>query len=217
MKNREVTLVILDWSGTVSDDRRSVWAANMEMLRQSGKATMTFEEWLPKTRLTAAEFLWDHGIAGSKESLTAWYQQELALAKERGIMPIAYPDAHETLSLLSSSGVAVAVLSSHPEQHLREEAADFGLDGFLSTIVGSSHDKAEGLRKLLSALGALDKETALFVGDTVFDIQAAKEVGVLSGGACTGYHTRERLEAEGPDFLFNSLSEIRGVVGGIVV
>ena len=209
---RKIGFVVLDWSGTVSDDRRCVWSANMAMLAQVGKPQISFEEWLPTTRLTAAEFLWDHGVEGTKEELTNWYQKELAKAKGAGIVPLPYPDALETVHDLVAYGIIVAVLSSHPEDHLREETAKFGFDGLIAEIVGNSHNKVDGLNKLVVTLGVRERRYVLFVGDTVYDIRAAKDAGVLSAGVCYGYHTRNRLAAENPDFLFGRIGELKRVI-----
>src|SRR3989344_1479089 len=133
-------LVVFDWSGTVSFDLPPVYEANMEILRQSGKPTMDFESWKPRTRLTAAEFLSSQGVEGTTEELLAWYERELALAKESGVIPISYSDASKTLGFLSSRGLIVSVLSSHPEDHLRQEADEYGLTDFIELFVGDSKD-----------------------------------------------------------------------------
>ena len=62
----EPRLFVFDWSGTISDDRKPVYTANMRLLQGHGKPTMTFEEWLPRTRMTPGEFLADHGIYGDQ-------------------------------------------------------------------------------------------------------------------------------------------------------
>jgi phosphoglycolate phosphatase-like HAD superfamily hydrolase len=213
MKAREITVVVLDWSGTVSDDRQPVYTANMALLAQAGKPTMTFKEWLPKTRLTVDEFLRDHGVDGYPFDIKHDYRVELARAKERGIVPTPYPDAHEALDKLSSAGITLVVLSSHPSSHLEDEAQAFGLrDFFGDRMIGDSSNKAAGLAMVMRKLRVYWPPGLLYVGDTVYDIRAAKEMGVLAGGMCGGYHAKERLEAERPDFLFNNLSEISTVV-----
>jgi len=214
MKNVEIKVVVLDWSGTVSDDRRCVWLANVAVLRMFGKPDMTFEEWLPRTTLTAAEILHNHGVNGYPEHLNRLYSQELARVKKDGVKPEVYLEAKDTLMELSARGFGLAVLSSHPRTHLLVEAGDFGLAGLLSMLVGDSTDKAVDLAKIAIKMQVRKREI-LYVGYTIFDIQAAKKAGVASGAICQGYHTRDRLEAENPDFLFNSLREIPEVISRV--
>ena len=202
-------LVVFDWSGTVSFDLPPVYEANMEILRQSGKPTMDFESWKPRTRLTAAEFLISQGVAGATEELLAWYEWELALAKERGVTPTAYTDAHATLSFLAGKDLRIAVLSSHPENHLREEADEYGLTGFIKLFVGDSKDKVMDLARIMERFGIVNSQRALMVGDTIYDIQAGKRWGTLTAAVTTGYHSRKRLAAENPDLLSDNLTGIR--------
>lgn len=68
---------------------------------------------------------------------------------------------------------------------------------------------------VLAALERLDADPpqAAYVGDSPFDIQAAKAAGVFSVGvAWGGIHSDERLLAEGPDAFVRSPEELFGVV-----
>lgn len=124
-------LYIFDWSGVISDDRAPVYRANIRILRDYGKPTMTFEEWLPKTTLTPIEFLRNHGISDDPSKLWALYKKYFNEVIESGIVPKVYPDAHNVFEYLKKSK-RVAVLSSHPTENLIREAKLYGLDGFLA-------------------------------------------------------------------------------------
>lgn len=202
-------LVVFDWSGTVSNDLPPVYEANMAILRKSGKPVMDFESWRPRTMLTAAQFLQAHGVQGTTEELSAWYEQELTLAKERGVVPTAYLDAHEILSFLVGMGLRISILSSHPEKHLRKEADEYGLTGFITNFVGDSKDKMADLDIMIAGFGIPVRKQALMVGDTIFDIQAGKAVGTLTAAVTSGYHSRERLVQENPDLLSDNLTGIK--------
>jgi pyrophosphatase PpaX len=68
---------------------------------------------------------------------------------------------------------------------------------------------------LLRAVAQLDARasTAAYVGDSPFDMRAAK-AGGLAAIAVTwgGIHTRERLEQEEPDHIVETTEELRGVL-----
>ena len=53
---------------------------------------------------------------------------------------------------------------------------------------------------------------AIYLGDTIYDIRAAKKAGVHSVGVATGYHVRERLVNENPDFVVDSLTEFQSTI-----
>lgn len=204
----KINLFVFDWSGVISDDRAPVYEANMQMLRDYGKPTMTFEEWLPRTTLTPIEFVNNHGVYDDPEKLWNIYKKHLNDAIESGIVPKVYPDAHDVFEHLRGNDKMLAVLSSHPADNLRREAEEYGLNEFLTLILGNSKDKVEGL---LAVCGDLkrDPEHSLYTGDTIYDIQAANEAGLHSAGVCQGYHIRERLESENPEFIFETLSDIK--------
>jgi pyrophosphatase PpaX len=69
---------------------------------------------------------------------------------------------------------------------------------------------------LLRALAQLEAPTgsAAYVGDSPYDLQAAKAGGLAAVGVTWGrIHTRERLEAEAPDHLVGSAEELRAALG----
>lgn len=204
-----IELFIFDWSGTISDDRRPVYEANMKVFETYGKERISFEEWLPRTTLTPVGIFRNHGIEDDAEKLFTLYKKYLDEAIKSGIVPTFYPDVHDTFSHLKNKGKKLAVLSSHPRENLVREATEYNLIGSLGLILGDSKDKVDGLKDVCVTQG-IDAESSLYVGDTIYDIKAAKEAGVHSVGVCTGYHIRERLESEDPEFLLDVLSDLKG-------
>ena len=206
----DIGLLVFDWSGVISDDRMPVYEANMRILEDYGKPTISFEEWLPRTTMTPVEFLKNHGVFGDDKKMFALYKKYFDEAVESGTAPTAYADACDVLRYLKGRKKKLSVLSSHPAENLRKEAEQYSLASFLELIEGNSKDKAGGLLDICRHLGE-KPESALYVGDTIYDIRAAKEAGTRSAGICTGYHTKERLESEMPDFILGCLSELKGV------
>jgi len=203
-----IKLIIFDWSGVISDDRRPVYEVNMKILRDYNKPTMSFEEWLPRTTMTPIELLANHGVHGNPDKLFNLYKKYFDEEIESGIVPRIYPDVHNVFKYLKEKGKRLAVLSSHPTDNLRKEAGHYNLTSFFDLIYGDLKDKAKGLQNICSELD-IKPEFALYIGDTIYDIRAAKEAGVHSGGVCQGYHTKERLKDENPEFLLKSLSELK--------
>ncbi|MEX0621435.1 MAG: HAD family hydrolase [Candidatus Woykebacteria bacterium] len=203
-----ISHAFFDWSGVLSNDPIVICEANNRMFEEQGLPRLTLEQWRPRTRLTAAEIMRDHGIAGTDQEHQEWYHRVLDGVKADGIVPQAYPNAKQLLHLLKSKGFTIGVLSTHPLAHLREEADQYGLSSLVSVFMGDSRSKADGIRKLLSQFGVTNPRHALYVGDTVYDIQQAKEVGVVSVAVCEGFHDKDRLDTEDPDFLFDNLNEV---------
>jgi phosphoglycolate phosphatase-like HAD superfamily hydrolase len=82
------------------------------------------------------------------------------------------------------------------------------LNGLVNTFIGSVTDKASVIQITLAGFGARHTDVC-YIGDTVFDIRAAKKAGVMSVAVASGYHTHERLAAEKPDILVRTLTELQ--------
>lgn len=203
------SVLIFDWSGVISDDRRPVYEANMCLLEHYGKPRMTFEEWLPRTTLSAREFLANHGVLGEPDELFEEYRQALNKVRREGIHPVIYPDTIVALEKLLKTGKTLVVLSAHPEKNLRGEAREYKIEKFFKFFVGNSKDKTIGILEACKEL-AIKPSTkrVAYIGDTIYDIQAAKKARVYSIGITNGYHVKERLQSENPDKLIENLSQL---------
>jgi len=183
---RDITTIIFDWSGTISDDRRPVYESAMILLKAHGKNCFSFEEWLTTAAISIIEFLAGQGITGERETLFKEYADALSLVRKDGIRPVVYADAKQVLQDLRESGKELMVISSHPEDHLLDEASEYQIKEYLSKIVGSAKDKAQEILRLCSE-ERIGLQNVIFVGDTAYDIQAAKKAGIRSIGITTGY------------------------------
>ena len=99
---RNVKLVIFDWSGVISDDRKPVYEANCEVVRAYGHEPEDFTNWLLHTRASAPTYFASRGITAPYEELMEKYRSALHRARNNGTHPVLYPDVKETLAGLSS-------------------------------------------------------------------------------------------------------------------
>jgi HAD superfamily hydrolase (TIGR01549 family) len=207
--------------------------ANNNVLAYIGHPALTFDEWLPGVKLTLQDFWGSIGMKDDWESvegrLVRCYRQEIKektfydhlYAKyknffesrvKEGNAPTAYPDAKPVLGRIFDSGRHIAVLSSHPHTTLEAEAERYGVRPYLETVVGSVKEKTGHLRALCDGLSVGCRQ-ALYVGDTVYDVQSGRNAGVVTAAVATGYHLKERLAAEKPDILADSLTELADRIG----
>lgn len=69
----------------------------------------------------------------------------------------------------------------------------------------------QGIRSANRAVGK--HGTVFVIGDTVFDIAAAKANGAVAVGVATGLPTRDELAAAGPDILLDTLEDAHRAFG----
>ncbi len=202
----DIRLVIFDWSGVISDDRLPVYESNGRMSKAYGVEREDFPSWLRNSKSSAHAYFSARGIHEDPAVMQEKYRATLEEVKKDGIHPVLYPDAVVTLQTLAQLHEKVFVVSMHPADHIKQEAEKYGVEKTLTGIIGGVTDKAEIIGKILHETG-ITAEHVAYVGDTLYDIQAAKKAGVMSVGITTGYHAREQLTAESPDLIVDSLTE----------
>lgn len=202
-----VKLAMFDWSGVVSDDRKTVYQANIRLLTQLAPEIKqpTMEEWLGHG--SVGGFLAAHGISRPAGEIEPLHQGHLDAVTQAGFVPTLYPGADEVIKRLAERGIKLTVISTHPAKHVMEDAERYGIAQYFDGFLGSVPDKADAMRQVSERMGIL-LDKAFYIGDTAFDIVAARRAGVRSVGITTGYHTEERLASENPDFVITNLTEL---------
>lgn len=202
-----INIIIFDWSGVISDDRLPVYESNMRLLEKYGKSRVSLSQWLPRTKFSVVEFLESFGIYGNPQEILEEYRNTLNSVRKEGIHPQVYPNAKRSLEKLTAKRIRLAVVSSHPEKSLKEEAKEYRIFDLFDRFLGSSRDKTLGILGILKGWNVSYKN-ASYIGDTIYDIQAAKKANVFSIGITTGYHMKNRLLKEKPDLIVDSLKEL---------
>ncbi|MDE1855865.1 MAG: HAD family hydrolase [Candidatus Micrarchaeota archaeon] len=205
-----IKVVVSDWSGVVSDDRKPVYEANMRVLESHGMQRLTPETFFSTSTMTPMEFYSNLGIKGSPDVLFEKYKIEYSKVKAEGLAPVPYPDAKEVIGFLASK-VKLIVVSSHPKEHLVAEAAEYGVKANFSNFFGNARDKSTAILHALQNQN-IHPSQVVYIGDTIYDIRAAKKADVNSVGITTGYHAKERLMMEDPNLVVDSLTEFAAAV-----
>jgi pyrophosphatase PpaX len=122
-----------------------------------------------------------------------------------------FPGVEDSLARLRSAGIKVAVVTSK-----RRFSVDMALKTFpgLGDVVDqwitmedtTEHKpRPEPLLKGLELLGNVPREQAAYVGDSPFDVAAAKAAGVKSVAVSWGAFSEDALRAAEPDHLVPDL------------
>jgi pyrophosphatase PpaX len=122
-----------------------------------------------------------------------------------------FPGVEEALARLRWAGVQVAVVTSK-----RRFSVDMALKNFpgLGEVVdqwvtmedtNEHKPRPEPLHKGLELLGNVPRDEATYVGDSPFDVAAAKAARVKSIAVSWGAFSEEALRAAGPDHLVPDL------------
>ena len=111
----------------------------------------------------------------------------------------------ELLQYLKSQKIRLFVATSKPQHYAEQSLAHFGINKYFEMILGvNPSNTVEDKSGLLSAIidkFSLDKNETAMVGDRMFDIDAAKNVGVMSIGIINGCDTLSELKEHGADVI----------------
>jgi pyrophosphatase PpaX len=143
---------------------------------------------------------------------------ELARAYREFYAPLhselqAFPGMLELLGDLDEEGRRLGIVSAKRRDVVQLALDALGFSDVLDVVVGSDEAPRgkpypDQILVALERLGAEADDTA-YVGDAPFDIAAAKAAGVHAIGVTWGgIHTRERMEAEGPDAVVDTADEL---------
>ena len=122
-----------------------------------------------------------------------------------------YPGIAPMLKALHERGAYLAVASAKPLPFVRQILEYFGLDGLFQKICafefgGEKESKTDLLRSALPE--GWNPERSAMVGDRMYDMDAARELGVAAVGVEYGYGSREELIDHGADELCATVSEL---------
>ena len=125
------------------------------------------------------------------------------------------PGVTSLLQLLETRGDALALMTGNTEPGARAKLEPFGLNRYFPTgAFGSDHED----RRELAALARRRAEAAtarrfatenvVVVGDSVMDVRSGKAHGFRTVAVLTGWTSRQVLDAENPDYLFEDLCDV---------
>lgn len=134
-----------------------------------------------------------------------------------------YEGIPEMLKELSDRGQKLAVASSKPDVFVHQILKHFQIEQYFDVIVGSELDgtrenKEEVVEEALRRLDILNlsaqekKSSCVMIGDRKFDLRGAKAYGLSSIGVKFGFAGEGELEAEGADFIAQTVEELREIL-----
>jgi len=124
----------------------------------------------------------------------------------------AYEGIPETLDVLTTLNVPMALLSNKPEAFLTKVVAEFLSRWPFQVVIGQRDDMPHkpdpaGIFAILEELGH-DASQAIYIGDTPGDMGTALNAGVRAVGVEWGFRSREELLRAGADVVLKNPGEL---------
>lgn len=215
-ENKVFRYLLFDLDGTLTDPKIGITTCVQRALRHFGIE----EPDLDKLEKFIGPPLWDsfQEFYGFDEKQT---KEAIRVFRERfstvGLYENEiYSGIPEMLVRLKDAGKKLAVASCKAAVYVEKILRHFGIEQYFDVIVGSELDgtrskKEEVIEEALRQLCHDDKEkndVAVMIGDRKFDIQGAKEFGLISVGVSFGYAQSGELAQAGADYIVDTVAEL---------
>jgi HAD superfamily hydrolase (TIGR01549 family) len=125
-------------------------------------------------------------------------------------------NSRSVLERIKKAGIRMGLVTNTGRQALELIMSKFSLDEFFNVNlsrdeVPAMKPRAEGLELALKLMGA-ERGSAYYVGDSIYDIRAARACGIKSIGVSTGTYSSSKLRNEGADFVIPKISELTEIL-----
>jgi len=188
-------IVGFDLDGTLFDTSADLTDAVNHALGLLGRQALSVETVKPMIG-RGGKYMLQQGLEASggcdPEVLERIYPQLLAFYGDnltRGTY--AFPGLIEAMDQLEARGVKLAIVTNKSEGLAVKLVAEMALDHRFACVIGGDtmgpdgrKPSPEGIREMIRRCGG---GPAAFVGDTIFDIQAAKNAGIPSIAVSFGF------------------------------
>jgi len=199
--------ILFDVDGTLVDTNYLHTLAWSRALRDVG-------EWAPMNAIhrlvgmggdLLVQELLGHPSDEAEEARTARYAELIGEAR-------VFPGAADLLRRAHGAGLVVVLASSSPRDELDQliELLDVG-DAIDATTSAGDVDEAKPSPEVFQAaleVGKVDRERCLVVGDSVWDVQAARAAGLGCVGVETGGFSAHELREEGAVAVYRDPAEV---------
>ncbi len=148
-----------------------------------------------------------------REAFSILDSLELEGAKSASV----FPGVERVLRSLKSRGFHIGLLTNSGRAAASLTLTRWGLEDFFDLVltrddIEAMKPRPEGLTKAVGMLG-VRPDQAFYIGDSLYDVIAAKGAGVKSIAVATGNYTADRLQSEGADYVITALTQLPKVLG----
>lgn len=205
--------VLFDLDGTLLDTRDLIVESYQHTFRCHLDRDVSREEILSKFGYTLVDHFRCYPEADLDAMISTYRTYNLARHDELTIM---FPDVKESLQQLSGLGCRLGIVSSKARQTVLKGLELFDLRRYFSAIVcfedTARHKPHPDPVTLGRSLLGLEAPKAVMVGDSPFDIAAARAAGVKAAAVGWSCFPEDELARERPDYILREIGEIIAIV-----
>jgi len=214
------TAIIWDLDGTLVDSAQDLALALNTILDKRGFFTLSTTQvramignGVPKLVERGFNAVGIRPDPAQLEDLVAMFVKEYKACATDHTHP--YPGVVEALQAIHAMSIPMGICTNKPEDFTWQILRGLGLAKYFSSVVGgdTTSTRKPDPQPVLATLRGLVSEpaSALMIGDSIHDVQAAHAAGVVVGVVPWGYRSAP-VEDMGADFVLHDLSAFAGLI-----
>lgn len=209
--------VVFDLDGTLIDSAPDVAHALNRLLAEEGRRRLSLAE-VQGLVGEGARALIERAWAATGETAkdtASLVERYLAFYRETPAdHTVVYDGVREQLARLRESGMRLGICTNKPHAMTLIVLEALGLDRYFDAVLGGDFHRrkpdGEHIRETLRRMGA-ENASAVFVGDSITDVEAARDAGLPVVAVDWGY-ARMPVKELGADRLIGHFSELPGML-----
>lgn len=216
----DTKLIIFDLDGTLADTIESITYCSNRALTQYGRPNFTSTEYkyfVGDGAATLVQRALEAGGDTKQEYFERVYKTYMEIFEKNCMYKVKpYDGIVELLSNLKEAGMKIAVLSNKPHERTKEVIKTMFPQTF-DVVMGQSPERKkkpspDGVFAILNQLG-IEKENAIYVGDTGTDMKTGKSAGLFTVGVLWGFREAKELNEHGADAIIMEPKELMRYIG----
>ncbi len=206
--------VLFDLDGTLADTVPLILECYRHTMKVHRGRALPDERWLATIGTPLRDQLADFATGPDEVAAMADTYVARQLELHDGMVR-PFPGALELLTELRGRGVRTGVVTSKRRGMATRTLRRCGLGDAYDVLVGADdvvqakpHPEPVHTALTLLRLDGTERDRALFVGDSPFDMRAGRGAGTRTAAALWGPFARSVLEAERPDYWLELLPDV---------
>lgn len=207
MKFSNKKVIIWDWNGTLLNDVQLCVSCMNEVLSKRNIPQLNVERYRDIFTFPVKEYYQKAGFNFQEEDFEIPAMEFIAHYYQRIPEAGLFSCVQDVLTSFRDKGLRQLVLSAMEHQQLINSLKSKGILGFFDKVSGLTDHYAHSkvaLGQVLLADEIDQKEEMLLIGDTLHDLEVAKELGVDCVLVASGHQSKKRLVKE-TEWVYDNL------------
>lgn len=215
-----IKLVVFDWNGTILADTYAIYESDNQIFKLFKLKPVSFKTFQKYFDVPVKRFYLALGVKEEEldkkalqiaSTFHSHYEVRAANVRTRA-------NARELLNWLSKESIDSVIFSNHILEPIKKQLKRLKINHFSEILANTKlqaafkgRSKKEKLKNYMRKHKILPSET-LIIGDTIEEIEIARELGTFSVSITHGNCSIVRLKAAKPDYLIYNLRSIIGII-----